>query len=214
VTSSLAKSSHCAVAHDAVHQPPPCVPHRTCGRRRARAADVRYGSVLASASTRPPPDSRRAPRETAATDVRDGSFASIWQRAWVRSFPHSGHLARTVHSMRCAKIGHERSQQSAVLFDHLVGAREQRRRHSEAEPPARAQQSAMPAIGILIGGAAESFAPFEPAFRKGLSEGGFLVNSNLSFESRRANGRSPAWPAAAHSPRAAEAPMRRAVPHA
>jgi putative ABC transport system substrate-binding protein len=38
---------------------------------------------------------------------------------------------------------------------------------------ARAQQ-AMPAIGIgiLTGGSAESFAPFEPAFRKGLNEGG------------------------------------------
>ena len=38
---------------------------------------------------------------------------------------------------------------------------------------ARAQQSAMPVVGILIGGSVESFAPFEPAFRKGLNEGGF-----------------------------------------
>jgi putative ABC transport system substrate-binding protein len=45
---------------------------------------------------------------------------------------------------------------------------------------ARAQQ-AMPVIGILTGGSAESFAPFEPAFRKGLNEGGF-PDSNAPFE--------------------------------
>ncbi len=53
---------------------------------------------------------------------------------------------------------------------------------------ARAQQAAMPVIGILIGGTAESFAPFEPAFRKGLIEGGFSDGSNVPFESRRADG--------------------------
>ena len=53
---------------------------------------------------------------------------------------------------------------------------------------ARAQQGAMPVIGILIGGWTESFAPFEPAFRKGLSEGGFPDGSNAHFESRWANG--------------------------
>jgi putative ABC transport system substrate-binding protein len=47
---------------------------------------------------------------------------------------------------------------------------------------ARAQQ-AMPVIGILTGGSAESFAPFEPAFRKGLNEGGF-ADSNMPFEIR------------------------------
>ena len=36
----------------------------------------------------------------------------------------------------------------------------------------RAQQPVMPVIGILIGGSVESFPPFEPAFRKGLNEGG------------------------------------------
>jgi putative tryptophan/tyrosine transport system substrate-binding protein len=35
----------------------------------------------------------------------------------------------------------------------------------------RAQQPVMPVIGILIGGWAESFAPFEAVFRKGLYEG-------------------------------------------
>jgi putative ABC transport system substrate-binding protein len=53
---------------------------------------------------------------------------------------------------------------------------------------ARAQQPAMPVIGILIGGTAESFAPFEPAFRKGLSEAGFPNASNVPFASRTGNG--------------------------
>ena len=53
---------------------------------------------------------------------------------------------------------------------------------------ARAQQSAVPVIGILMGGSADSFTPFEPAFRKGLNEGGFPDGSNAPFESRRANG--------------------------
>ena len=33
----------------------------------------------------------------------------------------------------CAKTGREHMQQTALLFDHLVGAGEQRRRHGEAE---------------------------------------------------------------------------------
>jgi hypothetical protein len=36
-------------------------------------------------------------------------------------------------SSRSAKSGREQSQQGSPLFDHLVGAREQRRRHVEAK---------------------------------------------------------------------------------
>jgi putative ABC transport system substrate-binding protein len=50
-----------------------------------------------------------------------------------------------------------------------------------AWPRAARAQQAMPLIGILTGGSAESFAPFEPAFRKGLNEGGF-PDSNVPFE--------------------------------
>jgi putative ABC transport system substrate-binding protein len=50
------------------------------------------------------------------------------------------------------------------------------------------QQAAMPVIGILVGGWAESFSPFEPAFRKGLNEGGYPDGSKVPFEFRRANG--------------------------
>jgi putative ABC transport system substrate-binding protein len=53
---------------------------------------------------------------------------------------------------------------------------------------ARAQQPTTPVVGFLIGGWPESFAPFEPAFRKGLNEVGFPDGSNVAFETRWANG--------------------------
>jgi putative tryptophan/tyrosine transport system substrate-binding protein len=62
---------------------------------------------------------------------------------------------------------------------------------------ARAQQPAAPVIGILMGGWAESFAPFEPAFRKGINEGGFPNGSNVPFEYGRANGQVDRLPALA-----------------
>lgn len=53
----------------------------------------------------------------------------------------------------------------------------------------RAQPSMpMPVIGILISGSIEAFAPFEPAFRLGLNEGGFPDGATVPFETRRANG--------------------------
>jgi putative ABC transport system substrate-binding protein len=61
----------------------------------------------------------------------------------------------------------------------------------------RAQQPATPVIGLLIGGSAESFAPLEPVFRKGLNEGGFAETSNVPFESRLANGQVDRLPALA-----------------
>ena len=61
----------------------------------------------------------------------------------------------------------------------------------------RAQQPAAPVIGILMGGWAKSFAPFEPAFRKGINEGGFPNGSNMPFEYRRANGQVNRLPALA-----------------
>jgi putative ABC transport system substrate-binding protein len=53
---------------------------------------------------------------------------------------------------------------------------------------ARAQQSALPVIGILSGGPPEAFALLGTAFNKGLSENGFVDGKNVIIESAWANG--------------------------
>jgi putative ABC transport system substrate-binding protein len=58
------------------------------------------------------------------------------------------------------------------------------------------QLSAISVIGIL-GGSAESFAPFEPVFRKGLNDVGFPDGSTAHFEFRWANGQVDRLPALA-----------------
>ena len=52
---------------------------------------------------------------------------------------------------------------------------------------ARAQQSAMPVVGYLDFYAAEPTGIFLAAFRKGLSETGFIEGRNLAIEYRYAN---------------------------
>jgi hypothetical protein len=42
-------------------------------------------------------------------------------------------LQRTAGPYRCARSGREQMQQHCVLFDHLIGAGEQHRRHFNAE---------------------------------------------------------------------------------
>jgi putative ABC transport system substrate-binding protein len=49
---------------------------------------------------------------------------------------------------------------------------------------ARAQQSAVPVVGYLDPGSPESSASFVAAFRKGLSETGFVEGRNVSIEYR------------------------------
>jgi putative tryptophan/tyrosine transport system substrate-binding protein len=53
---------------------------------------------------------------------------------------------------------------------------------------ARAQQPAMPVIGVLNSGSAAPFAPMMAAFDRGLSEQGYVVGSNVRTELRWANG--------------------------
>src|SRR5215472_17695648 len=49
---------------------------------------------------------------------------------------------------------------------------------------ARAQQSAMPVVGILQPGSPEVYVHFMEAFRRGLGEGGYVDGKNVVIESR------------------------------
>jgi putative ABC transport system substrate-binding protein len=62
---------------------------------------------------------------------------------------------------------------------------------------ARAQQSAMPVIGLLNGGTPEGYAPYVAAFRQGLGEIGFVEGRNVAIEYRWANGQYDRLPALA-----------------
>jgi putative ABC transport system substrate-binding protein len=52
---------------------------------------------------------------------------------------------------------------------------------------ARAQQRAMPTIGLLHGGSPEAFSGRMAAFRQGLSEAGFTEGRNVTIKYRWAN---------------------------
>jgi putative tryptophan/tyrosine transport system substrate-binding protein len=59
---------------------------------------------------------------------------------------------------------------------------------------ARAQQSAMPVIGFLHSGSPEAFGIFVTAFRKGLSETGYVEGQNVALEFRWAAGQDSGLP--------------------
>ena len=66
----------------------------------------------------------------ASLDVRFGSKADIDPpSADVRFTSKSGHRLTEFGCPLCATFGREQPQQNRSLFDHLVGAGEQRRRH-------------------------------------------------------------------------------------
>jgi ABC-type uncharacterized transport system substrate-binding protein len=62
---------------------------------------------------------------------------------------------------------------------------------------AGAQQPAMPVIGYLYSGAPETSAHLVAAFRKGLSETGYVEGQNVTIEYRWANGQYARLPALA-----------------
>ena len=62
---------------------------------------------------------------------------------------------------------------------------------------ARAQQKAMPVIGVLSPAAGALFAPLKDAFRQGLSEAGYVEGRNLAIEYRFAEGHYDRLPALA-----------------
>jgi putative ABC transport system substrate-binding protein len=63
----------------------------------------------------------------------------------------------------------------------------------------RAQQTAIPVIGLLHSASASTFAEHIPAFYKGLSEAGYVDGQNVTVEYRWAEGRNEILPALAAS---------------
>ena len=62
---------------------------------------------------------------------------------------------------------------------------------------ARAQQQAMPVIGVLHGESAGPMSPLLAGFQRGLKEGGFVDGQNLTIEYRWAEGHADRLPAMA-----------------
>src|ERR1051326_3702926 len=62
---------------------------------------------------------------------------------------------------------------------------------------ARAQQAALPVIGVLHSAGAAAFSPFLAALRAGLSDAGYVDGQNVRFEYRFAEGQYDRLPAMA-----------------
>src|SRR5262249_57671412 len=63
---------------------------------------------------------------------------------------------------------------------------------------ARAQQPALPVIGVLQSASADAYGKYVAAFRQGLAETGFVAGQNVAIEYRWAEGRYDRLPALAN----------------
>jgi putative ABC transport system substrate-binding protein len=75
---------------------------------------------------------------------------------------------------------------------------------------AQAQQAAVPVVGFLHSASAVSFAALVVAFRKGLSEAGYVEGRNVAIEYRWADGHNERLPVLSSLHRSA--PQRRSRP--
>src|SRR5262245_52344998 len=102
---------------------------------------------------------RRRVLTLAQSKVALWSFASIAIRARVRLSPDFRHARRLSDSSRSAKTGCEQLQQTLPLFDHPVGAGEQRRRNYETERSRRDQVDNQIELGRLLDRQVGGFGP-------------------------------------------------------
>jgi hypothetical protein len=69
----------------------------------------------------------------ARAEIRFGPSASVFQCPHYVGFPLTATIKRTSQIGQEVPAATDAAQQTVSQFDHLVGAGEQRRRHSEAE---------------------------------------------------------------------------------